>query len=1252
MFISTGVAELFHLLESNKLSDVEEIKKVFHDHFLSTKDNWLVNGLFDYYLSTNSLRAIEVLAGVREPHDKHLLDRLCECFSRTAGNECHEKNEQRIHALTLLGHVARRQPTWLYKLANHQLFKELLKLLKQDTNTLSLMSALLLLVTLLPMLPAALGPHLNDIFDIFGRLSYYHCHQSLNFTSSSSTSTSTTNSNNFSYNMDNNQLYLLHLQIGLNSLFHRLYAMYPCNFISYLKIQYLPRDQDPTFNHTIKPMLDSVRLHPLLVTASKDAEINATRWKKMEHHDVVAECGRFALDKSKEDNCFTITNDSRATPIQDHLISQNLSHNLIIGTHELSEASINGPDLNKNCHNNKKNDSSGGGGSVCVDNSFNNNENSDGCDNNNHKVVVDNNNNDNDDDDDEDKFWSPSMTVSPHSPPPPPTPPTPTPPPSPSLSPSPSPPPISLPPPPPLSLSSSSSSPPPPPPSPSPSSILQIIPSLETSSTPNNNNNNNNKINSSPPEAAVEATPETTPVKDIRGQNTINTCLRQSPLVGSPAVRALSTFSNNLITSASSLTFSPHNLHNHLNNNNNNNLSRPSTPITTTNSNSNNNNNNNTVGNLDTLVSDTSILSQKINRLFVDRQNFVQSRKLIFNSLENGGGGNKMTNDSWNADQEISDIHHNLHNKNLLIPIAIDDDEARGARVDLTKKVRRLRFHSQCADSMTNVERSKSCPNINKVQDNNNSNNNNNNGRIDCDTNQEINNKKIGRKNNNNNNNLVESSTQTINILPYKHLLTYLLDQRNQEQQQQQQQQLIKQNSRSSPTAMLDRYIERCSFKISNTSFDEKNKIQTSTIPSIPLAATTSSTTTTTTTESPLPTTEATTTTTTTAVDESNDETTTTLNDDSNNSDYAANQQFQLMHMQLLFERQRREVHAERNRRLLGKLRDSRALEELNGALTHQLRQAVKDIDELKCEIKKCKKDGRLAEERYTEALNHWQLKCVDEQQKNKILKQHSDILELELKSERKKLIECGEKNKITEATLFDAANQLKHALKAANQSEELKKTLDNVQKKFLLLGEAQTKLQELNIGPISMNKQEAVLIQRAYNEELSNLRRQFDARTSLIDALKVHIVELENKEIQNELHLTEQQRHIQELKEKNECELDAVESKYRAQVEINLLLETTILKLHGELELIKNSSRRIITSGASGGGGGCGTTSIHLGSSVSPKSGSLASSSEGSLAFHSGIGIISDCQDSSGEISNLQAIIEPTSLSSLSNNQ
>lgn len=923
------------------------------------------------------------------------------------------------------------------------------------------MSSLLLLVTLLPMLPAALGPHLNEIFDIFGRLANYHCHQSSSLTSSVITTTNNNNNNNVSNIIDNDQLYLLHLRIGLNSLFHRLYAMYPCNFIAYLKVQYSPRDQDVIFNHTIKPMLDSVRLHPLLVISSKDTEINATRWKKMEHHDVVAECGRFALDRCREES-YTSFN-SRATPVQDQLLP---SYTLINGADRLSTT-----------------------GSITCYNPSNNAR-----------------------DVDDGTFWSPCMAISPRSPPIP----------------------------------------------------LQILPNLENTSTPSTPNNN--RSNSSPPEAAVEATPETTPVKDIRQ----GTTTKQPQLIGSAAVRALGAFGNGSL----SLSHPHHSSRS---------LSRPSTPTL-----------NNSFGGGETST-DTCILSQKINRLVVERQS-VQSRRSAFNFLENNSSQNSnRTNDSWNEDQEVTAIVNSQNHS--LIPF--DEEHARGARVDFTKRVRRLRFHSQHTDSITGFRRSKSCPNIKADYE-----------KLRQATEVPTN---IGGAELRNQN-IAESSTQTTDILPYEHLLTCLLDQRNQEQQQQQQLSKQNLNSRLSPTTMLDQYIERCNLKIHsaysmNNTINEKN-IDNRTSQTTPVLTTSTGIIRE-------------------GIDEGNDE----ANGYSNNSD-TAYQQFQLMRMQLLFERQRREVHAERNRRLLGKLRDSKALEESNCALTNQLRMAVEDIESLKSEIEKSKKESTLAEERYTEALNHWQSKCVEELQKYKILRNHTELLELELKDERKKLSDCELEVRVTKAALFDAAHQLKGALEAANQSDELKRTLDNVQKRFLIFGEAQTKLQERHIAPISMLKQEAVKIQRAYAEELSNLRRQLDARTSLVDALRVNLSELENREIRTELQLTEQQRLLQEIKDRNLTELSAVESKYKAQVEINLLLESQILQLHGYIELARS---------------GCtGITGINLASSVSPKErspplcGSLASSSDGSLAFHPGIGIIGECPDSSDEIPNLQAIIEP----------
>lgn len=142
-------------------------------------------------------------------------------------------------------------------------------------------------------------------------------------------------------------------------------------------------------------MLESVRMHPLLVTASKDQETNAARWKKMEHHDVVAECGRFAVDRTRDEALGP--SNPRATPIMDN----SCTYTPVTGSVGLSVTGMSNGE--------------------------------------------------------EDTFWSPSMSVPPHSPPP-----------------------------------------------------LQA-PTHEQRSAPSTPNNN--RSNSSPPEAAVEATPETTPVK-------------------------------------------------------------------------------------------------------------------------------------------------------------------------------------------------------------------------------------------------------------------------------------------------------------------------------------------------------------------------------------------------------------------------------------------------------------------------------------------------------------------------------------------------------------------------------------------------------------------------------------------------------------------------------------------------------------------------------------------------------------------
>lgn len=259
------MAELFANLESNDVKKAEEAKKQLRE--LCNKDEpWVVYGLYDYYLSTNSIRIMDFLANIKEPHQNHLFDKI----SNSLKSQRHDN--EKVQALTLLGHVARCQPTWLYKLPSHNLMQEVLKLLKNENDLLPLISALLALIVLLPMLPSAMSKYLNDIFDIFRRLA--------------------------AWNADSDpsvEDQMIHLQLALYALFIRLYGMYPCNLIAYLQSQYKDRSH-PIFVHTIKPMLVTVRFHPSLVTVSREYETATERWKKMGVHDVIVECERFSLD--------------------------------------------------------------------------------------------------------------------------------------------------------------------------------------------------------------------------------------------------------------------------------------------------------------------------------------------------------------------------------------------------------------------------------------------------------------------------------------------------------------------------------------------------------------------------------------------------------------------------------------------------------------------------------------------------------------------------------------------------------------------------------------------------------------------------------------------------------------------------------------------------------------------------------------------------------------------------------------------
>lgn len=138
------------------------------------------------------------------------------------------------------------------------------------------MSALFCIITLLPIIPTSMPQYLQDLFDIFLYLASWNCSNEPRLT-------------------DDQQI---HLQIGLSTFFQRLYGMYPCNFLAFLtKLQ---MDRQRVYGHTIKPLLDTVKIHPLLLTHTTQTEKSILRWKEMEPHDIVVECSKLCLENSNQ----------------------------------------------------------------------------------------------------------------------------------------------------------------------------------------------------------------------------------------------------------------------------------------------------------------------------------------------------------------------------------------------------------------------------------------------------------------------------------------------------------------------------------------------------------------------------------------------------------------------------------------------------------------------------------------------------------------------------------------------------------------------------------------------------------------------------------------------------------------------------------------------------------------------------------------------------------------------------------------
>ncbi|KAM6944501.1 TSC complex subunit 1a isoform 2-T2 [Lycodopsis pacificus] len=289
--LQVSITELLLSLDSPELQEAEQVRAAVNQQLSTDRGGAVLCSLVEYYLDSSSSQVVLLLSSIREPHHKLLLEKLNESLNRPGS---------RLAGLTLLGHLIRKQPPWVHHVSRSALLPSLLRCLKTETDVVVLITGVLVLITLLPMIPQTGKQHIYDFFDVFGRL----------------VSWSHKNPGHVPV------VHLVHLHAGVYSLFHRLYGMFPCNFISYLRLHYSMKENLDTFQEVVKPMLEHVRVHPELVTGTQDYELDPSRWKCYEVHDIVIECSRVSLDpleSSCEEDMYSSIRDpppsSSSTPL-------------------------------------------------------------------------------------------------------------------------------------------------------------------------------------------------------------------------------------------------------------------------------------------------------------------------------------------------------------------------------------------------------------------------------------------------------------------------------------------------------------------------------------------------------------------------------------------------------------------------------------------------------------------------------------------------------------------------------------------------------------------------------------------------------------------------------------------------------------------------------------------------------------------------------------------------------------------------
>uniref|UniRef100_A0A7D9NJL0 TSC complex subunit 1 n=1 Tax=Xenopus tropicalis TaxID=8364 RepID=A0A7D9NJL0_XENTR len=277
--------------------------------------------------------------------------------------------------------------------------------------------------------------------------------------------------------------------------------------------------------------------------------------------------------------------------------------------------------------------------------------------------------------------------------------------------------------------------------------------------------------------------------------------------------------------------------------------------------------------------------------------------------------------------------------------------------------------------------------------------------------------------------------------------------------------------------------------------------------------------------------------------------------------------QLVLLHNQLLYERFKRQQHAQRNRRLLRKVIKVTSLEEQNAAMKNQLKLQELDMHSIKQSLFQEQTRHRRLQEERDAVVTQLRSQIRQLQHDRDLFYNQSQELQTKLEDCRTTIADLRLEVKQANNKVCHTELRLSQVSQKLSNSESVQHQMEFLNRQLLVLGEVNELYVEQLQQKQTNSTKEVEMLQTSFKKDLEKARLNAVQLSQRLECAQKRIVELEAQLAKKESLFQEQKKFIEQIKDKSRGQLQAAESRYLAQKRISQVFEVKILSLYNRLE-------------------------------------------------------------------------------------